>query len=353
MNHYHSDSHNALDAISQAQRIAFAPMLFQAAWSLRETGILASLAASREGATVATLAHETGLTEYAVGVLLDMGLGGGICYVREERYHLGKVGQYLLSDPMTRVNMDFVQHVCYKPLAHLQQAIESGTPAGIKEFGDWQSLYPHLKDLPEPARGSWFRFDHFYSDWAFKQVQDLVFGYEPRHLYDLGGNTGKWALSCARRNPELEVTILDLPEQIAMADEQIREAGLAGQVRGYPVNLLEERQLPGEADIWWMSQFLDCFGHDEIVALLRRIRRSMKPGARLCILELFWDRQPFEAASFSLNATSLYFTCLANGNSRFYHSKELYQCLREAEFHVEADHDISGPGHTLLVATPL
>lgn len=102
-----------------------------------------------------------------------------------------------------------------------------------------------------------------------------------------------------------------------------------------------------------MSQFLDCFSHDEIVALLRRIRRSMKPGARLCILELFWDRQPFEAASFSLNATSLYFTCLANGNSRFYHSKELYQCLREAEFHVEADHDISGPGHTLLVATPL
>lgn len=238
------------------------------------------------------------------------------------------------------------------PLAHLQQAIERGEPSGLKEFGDWQSLYPHLKDLPEPARSSWFRFDHFYSDWAFKQVQDLVFGYEPRHLYDLGGNTGKWSISCARRSPELEVTILDLPEQIAMAEEQIREAGLAQRVRGYPINLLEERELPGEADIWWMSQFLDCFGHDEIVGLLRRIRRSMKPGARLCILELFWDRQPFEAATFSLNATSLYFTCLANGNSRFYHSKELYQCLREAEFHVEEDHDIPGPGHTLLVATP-
>ncbi|MGU5731688.1 hypothetical protein ACV1DR_22980 [Aeromonas jandaei] len=31
MNHYQADRHNALDAISQAQRIAFAPMLFQAA----------------------------------------------------------------------------------------------------------------------------------------------------------------------------------------------------------------------------------------------------------------------------------------------------------------------------------
>ena len=149
------------------------------------------------------------------------------------------------------------------------------------------------------------------------------------------------------------MTILDLPEQIAMASEQIRAAGLAERVHGYPVNLLSEQALPGEADIWWMSQFLDCFSHDEIVAMLRRIRSNMKEGARLCILELFWDRQPFEAASFSLNATSLYFTALANGNSRFYHSKELYQCLREAEFHVEDDHDIPGPGHTLLVAKPL
>ncbi|MFM5183292.1 methyltransferase [Aeromonas veronii] len=353
MNHYQSDRYNALDAISQAQRIAFAPMLFQAAWSLREFGILAFLAKERQGATAAQIAEATGLTEYAVSVLLDMGLGGGICHLNGECYLLDKVGHYLLSDPMTRVNMDFVQHVCYKPLAHLQQAIESGTPAGLKEFGDWSNIYAHLKDLPEPARSSWFRFDHFYSDWAFKQAQDLVLGYEPRHLYDLGGNTGKWAISCARRSPELQVTILDLPEQIAMASEPIRAAGLAERVHGYPVNLLSEQALPGEADIWWMSQFLDCFSHDEIVAMLRRIRCSMKKGARLCILELFWDRQLFEAASFSLNATSLYFTSLANGNSRFYHSKEFYQCLREAEFHVEDDHDIPGPGHTLLVATPL
>jgi len=34
-------------------------------------------------------------------------------------------------------------------------------------------------------------------------------------------------------------------------------------------------------------------------------------------------------------------------------SKELYPCLRQAEFHVEEDHDIPGPGHTLLVARPL
>ena len=34
---------SALEAITEAQKIAFAPMLFQACWSLRETGLLAYL----------------------------------------------------------------------------------------------------------------------------------------------------------------------------------------------------------------------------------------------------------------------------------------------------------------------
>lgn len=43
MNHYQADPYNALEAISEAQKIAFGPMLFQASWCLRETGVLAFL----------------------------------------------------------------------------------------------------------------------------------------------------------------------------------------------------------------------------------------------------------------------------------------------------------------------
>ncbi|AZU49459.1 O-methyltransferase [Aeromonas hydrophila] len=43
MNHYQADPYNALEAISEAQKIAFGPMLFQASWCLRETGVLAYL----------------------------------------------------------------------------------------------------------------------------------------------------------------------------------------------------------------------------------------------------------------------------------------------------------------------
>ena len=116
--------------------------------------------------------------------------------------------------------------------------------------------------------------------------------------------------------------------------------------------MLSPATLPGDADVWWMSQFLDCFSPDQIVAMLARVAQAMKPGARLCIMELFWDAQKFEAASFSLNATSLYFTCLANGNSRFYHSAVFIGLLQQAGFVIEQEFDQIGRGHTLLIASP-
>jgi ubiquinone/menaquinone biosynthesis C-methylase UbiE len=98
-----------------------------------------------------------------------------------------------------------------------------------------------------------------------------------------------------------------------------------------------------------MSQFLDCFAPQQIIGMLERIAKVMKPGARLCVMELFWDAQKFEAASFSLNATSLYFTCMANGNSRFYSVEKFYRYLEAAGFEVEQRVDHLGVGHTLLI----
>uniref|UniRef100_UPI001495D4EA SAM-dependent methyltransferase n=1 Tax=Klebsiella quasipneumoniae TaxID=1463165 RepID=UPI001495D4EA len=147
----------------------------------------------------------------------------------------------------------------------------------------------------------------------------------------------------------IAVTLLDLPQQIALARENIENAGLAHRIDFHAVDMLSDAPLPGEADIWWMSQFLDCFSPEQIITILSNVAQVMKPGARLYILELFWDAQKFEAASFSLNASSLYFTCMANGNSRFYSVEKFYRYLEMAGFEVEQRHDNLGVGHTLLI----
>lgn len=347
---YKEDSLSALDAITEAQRIAFAPMLFQAALSLRNVGILTYLdERAKAGATLQEIVEKCKLSEYAVSVLLDMGLSGRIITCQEERYYLAKVGHFLLHDAMTRVNMDFTQDVCYQGLFFLENALTEGKPAGLQVFGDWPTIYPALSQLPPTAKQSWFAFDHYYSDAAFDAALPHVFASRPLKLYDVGGNTGKWAQRCCRYDENISVTILDLPQQIALANKNIQKADLSHRVDFYPIDMLSDAPLPDSADIWWMSQFLDCFSPEQIIAILNKVARAMKPNARLCVMELFWDSQRFEAASFSLNASSLYFTCMANGNSRFYSVEKFYSYLETAGFKVEQRIDNLGVGHTLLI----
>jgi len=348
-NHYDQDNLTALEAITEAQRIAFAPMLFQTAISLRDTGILAYLDRQPAGALLSDIVAQCPLDEYGVSVLLDMGLSGRILYQHDQHFFLSKIGHFLLHDPMTQVNMNFTQDVCYQGLFHLKTALHEGKPAGLKVFGEWPTIYPALSQLPEPARSSWFAFDHYYSDAAFNAALPLVFALRPHHLYDLGGNTGKWARHCCSFDDQVKVTILDLPEQIALAQPAIRDEGLSERVHFHPIDLLTDDPLPVEADVWWMSQFLDCFSAEQIVTLLGRIATVMKPDARICIMELFADAQKFEAAAFSLNATSLYFTTMANGNSRFYRASHFKTLIQQAGLVVETQIDQLGHGHSLLI----
>ncbi|MCX8584559.1 class I SAM-dependent methyltransferase [Gilliamella sp. B3367] len=317
---------------------------------MKNKGILSSIDQSGKiGINLEDLTKKVSLSPYALELLLDVALSMRVIYQQDSNYILGKIGHFLLHDKMTEVNLNFSQDICYQSMFFLQEALEKGEPSGLKVFGDGKTIYPMLQSLPEQAKKSWFDFDHFYSDHAFPAVLPYIMKLNPKHVYDIGGNTGKWAIFSAKHLPETQVTILDLPEQISVAKENIKKSGFEDRIDGIGVNVLETDIFPNQADIWWMSQFLDCFSSDQIVHILKTIHRSMNDDASVCIMDLFWDRQNFEAGALSLNASSLYFTCLANGNSRFYHSKVFYQCLNEAGFHVEEDIDGIGFGHTLLI----
>ncbi|MFO7563960.1 MAG: methyltransferase [Enhygromyxa sp.] len=341
----------AFEALERAQWIAFAPFVFQAACVLRDRGIIEALERNREGLTLEQTAAAVDLPIYGTRVLLEAGLGIGLLSEDDGRYRVTITALLLLHDPMTRANMDFTRDVNYLGLAHLDAAIASGKPKGLAVFGEqWETVYEALASLPEQVRESWFGFDHFYSDSAFPAALPLVLEQRPRRLLDIGGNTGKWATACLRADPELHVTILDLPGQLHNAEQNLAEAGLLERVRFQPANLLDEGcVIPAEFDAIWMSQFLDCFSEAEITSILRRCVAAMGPETKLYILEAFWDRQRFAAASFCLQMTSLYFTAIANGNSQMYRSTTFLECVRAAGLEVEVEHEGLGVSHTLLV----
>lgn len=346
---YDKDSMTAVEALTAAQRLAFAPLAFHATAVMRDRGLLAAVSKGVDGCTLEEVATQTSMSVYAVRVLLEAGLGLHLVWRKNERYHLGKVGHFLLHDEMTRVNFDFTRDVCYRAAEHLDESLQTARPAGLKTLGPWATLYQGLSVMPEPALSSWHAFDHFHSDQAFPAVSQRLLLSPPERVLDIGCNTGKWAAVCLNQMPSVHVGLVDLSPQLARAKERLDAAGLGGRAQFFPLNVLDPNTIfPKGHDLIWMSQFLDCFSEVEIVDILNKVRDAMPENGRLWILELFWDRQRIQAAAFSLQQTSLYFTCVANGNSQMYDSNLFLTLVARAGLEVERISDGHGGCHTLL-----
>lgn len=348
---YTREGLSAREAQRAAEFIAFGPIVFEVSRIMLKWGILDML--RDEALTIDEIAGRLHKSHYAIQCLLEASLTIGTVIVDEEseRFSISKTGWFLVNDPATRVNMDFNHDVNYQGMFRLEEALSEGRPAGLEHFGNWPTVYEGLSQLPPAARKSWLAFDHFYSDSSFDEALRIVFENKPKTLLDVGGNTGRWALRCTAYDPQVQVTIMDLPQQLAMMREATRGHVGAERIDGYGLNILDQRNaFPTDKhyDVIWMSQFLDCFAEAEVLGILQRAAKIMDEGTSLYIMETLWDRQRYEPAAFCLTQISLYFTDIANGNSKMFYSEDLFRIIKQAGLSVEKIYDHLGQGHSII-----
>ena len=345
-------SMRAIEALEAAQKIAFAPFVFQATVSCRKLGIFDYIFDKRDagGVTIKEISEALSLSEYGVGVLLEIAESSDIVEKDEEnRYALSKVGYFLNYNTTADANINFTQDVCYQGLFHMTEAIQTGKPSGLKELGDWSTIYEGLSQLPAEVQKAWFDFDHHYSDDIFDEALELVLKTKPKMIFDIGGNTGKFAIHCCTNDENISLRIVDLPGQLNKALANVKSMGFEDRVIGQETDWLSENpKIPTGADLIWMCQFLDCFSEDEIIKILSTCADSMDETTELRITETYTDRQKFDNAKFILEATSLYFTVLANGNSKMYSSEVMMRLIEKAGLYVTEDISL-GEYHTMLV----
>ena len=334
--YYYEDNLTALQAKFAAQKLAFAPAAFQTAKALVDLHILEAIEDSKtKGLTIEAIIDKTGLSSYTVKLLVEFSLSLELVKIvpnsNPNAYVLGKTGYFLLNDELTKANMNFMNDVCYQGLFYLQDSLKTGKPAGLKVFGDWDTIYQGLSSLPEQVQKSWFAFDHYYSDSIFDAALPIVFKEKPRHIMDIGSNTGKFTKAALSYNNQVLVTMVDLPQQIAMAQKNPDLFGFKDRIETFPTNILNAgEELPSNVDTVWMSQFLDCFSLDEVQGILRKIKKYVPSHCNIFVLEPLWDMQRFEAASYSIQATSIYFAAMANGNSKMYSYSDLVSAIEAA-----------------------
>ena len=342
----------AINALYEAQKIAFSPFVFETAYTILELGILEAVSAHKDGVSIQEISTTTNVSEYGVRVLLEMAEAAEIVEEHErDTYGLTKLGYFILRDEMTKINLYFTHDVCYNGLFYLKESIQNQKPEGLKTLGNWKTIYEGLASLPEKVNKSWFDFDHYYSDNSFGDALKIIFKDSPNKIFDIGGNTGKWSIACTKFNDNVRVTIFDLAGQINVAKNNVDKIdSIKDRVDYCVIDMLDPNsEIPAGADVYWMSQFLDCFSEDEIEQILLKIKANISKDARVYIMETFIDNQRFPAAKHSLVATSLYFTALANGNSKMYTSTAMKYIVEKAGFKCVEEHNLHEDSfHTIL-----
>ena len=277
--------------------------------------------------------------------MLELGEIVGIVKKIEDKYAITRLGQAFLYDEMTRVNFNFVRDICYVGAAKLKESFQTQRAEGLKDlYPEAETIYTHISKLPDRMRKSWYEFDHYYSDNSFDIVYNIL---KPcGKIFDIGANTGKFERVCLKNNPNQDITMIDLEENINFIKNNAELKGC----KFYPTNILNPHEkLPNMSGAILMSQFLDCFSKEQIISILKKIKKFSSDDIKIFILEPFIDMQKFEGAKYSLIHTSLYFTCMANGCSKMYSKKDMEEMIEAAGLKVNAIYDSLGAhDYTLL-----
>lgn len=338
--------HSTIETLTQAQKIAFAPLTFQAIGAMLDFGILELL--DKKSVSLAEITDKLNLSEYTAKTLVEIGEVSDILKKNSDgTYAIAPIGKMFLYDKMTKVNFNFVRDVCYLGASEMSTSFANEKPEGLNKFiQKSDTIYPLIPSLPQKIKQSWYEFDHFYSDNCFEIIYKIITSNSPSKIFDIGGNTGKFEKICLKNNPDIDITMIDLPENI-------KEVCLNDDLKGckfYAKNVLNnEKSFPKMTGAILMSQFLDCFSKKQIEFILTNIKKSIDNNTKIYILEPFTDNQNFDGAKLSLVHTSLYFTCMANGNSKMYTKSEMIELVEKSDLKVINVYENLGPfDYTLL-----
>ena len=335
---------SVVECLAKAQEICFAPFTFQTIATMLDLGIMQYL--KENSATLEQVMENCKISKYCAKTVFEVAILADIVEMEDDKFTLSRLGATFLDNEMTRVNFNFMRDCCYLGASELKESFVQGQPVGLQKFiENAPTIYPLLTKLPPHIQKSWYEFDHYYSDTCFEEVLDIMFRHNPKEVFDIGGNTGKFEKACLAYSNDVKLTMLDLPENLDRAKANINN----DRCNFYGINVIAESpKFPKMSGAVLMSQFLDCFSEEQIISILSNVAKVAEDGTRVYILEPFIDNQQFKGAAYSLTHISLYFTCMANGTSKMYSEKDMIEFVEKAGLKVSKKHTIGIHDYTLL-----
>ncbi|MDY6855311.1 MAG: methyltransferase [Thermodesulfobacteriota bacterium] len=124
-----------------------------------------------------------------------------------------------------------------------------------------------------------------------------------RHMLDLGGGPGTYAIHFCLKNPQLKATVYDFPTTRPFAKKAIERFDLANRIDFIEGNYIEE-DIKGSYDVIWLSHILHGEGPDDCQKIIKKAVEALESGGMIMIHDFLLKKTmdgPVFPALFSLN----------------------------------------------------
>jgi hypothetical protein len=280
--------------------------------------------ALEDGADLADVCSRLSLRERAAEALLLNAVAAGLAERRGDRYALSDAGaEYLLrSSPKSWcAYLDYlIAHPRLFSYEGVRDALVADRPEAAADLFE-----THRHDDAQALQFT--RWMHSVSVGPAGAWPDAIDLSEVGRLLDIAGGSGAHAIGAARRWPQLEAVVLDLPNVCAMADEYLQDANLDGRARTQAVDMWRDPY--PDADAHFYSQVFHDWSPVECRTLAAKSLAALPSGGRIIVHELLYDddkRGPQRAASVNLMMSMLY------ARGRQYSGAELATLLGDVGF---------------------
>ena len=147
-----------------------------------------------------------------------------------------------------------------------------------------------------------------------------------KHLLDLGGGPGTYAVHFCQANPDLKATVFDLPTTQPFAEKIISRFNMTGRIEFSAGNFITDDIGQGY-DVAWLSHILHGESLSDSQILIDKTVKALNPQGMIVIHEFILDDDmagPLFPALFSLNML------LGTPAGRSYSETQLSEMLKKA-----------------------
>lgn len=168
----------------------------------------------------------------------------------------------------------------------IAHSVRTGLTAFGKVFG--KEIFDHLSDDAEAGAA----FDAAFTGYtaAASAAVAAAYDFAPfARVVDLGGGSGALLAAIMKKHPNVAGVDFDLPPVAERARKFLAAQGLAGRCEVVGGDFFQS--VPAGGDAYTLKMILHDWDDERSVAILRNVRRAIRPDGKLLVMEAVIDPQ--------------------------------------------------------------